>query len=165
MGNALMQNMESYNSAVRNLPSGLDAVPPGFIGRLMMIDDNEVDHMLVHRTVKKSGLVGEYLTYAWAEEALAALRQGLEVDAILLDVNMPQMDGFEFLAAARAEFGLDQMPVVALMLTTELSGTALDTAQCEPAITTQIAKPLRIDALAGLGREVARRQEEKSHDV
>lgn len=91
------------------------------IGKLMMIDDNEVDQMLYKRIVGRSGLVGELLNFLDAADALTYLRDQANTppDLILLDINMPGMDGFGFLDAVTAEFGPAFAPVI-VMLTTSL---------------------------------------------
>lgn len=92
------------------------------IRNLMVVDDNKVDQMIYRRIIKRSGLVGQVLQFLSAEEALAHLRQKdrAVVDAILLDINMPRMDGFEFLAAATEELGDSFTRMLVVMLTTSL---------------------------------------------
>ena len=73
------------------------------------------------RTVRKAARrILEKLGFAVAEagdgaEALVACRARMP-QAVLLDWNMPVMDGLQFLRAARAEFGPDQ-PIVVLCTT------------------------------------------------
>jgi CheY-like chemotaxis protein len=52
---------------------------------------------------------------AWAAdgaEAIRALRSGLRPSAILLDLMMPVMDGFEFRAEQRGDPALSSIPVI-----------------------------------------------------
>ncbi len=78
-------------------------------------------------------------------------RDGLAValretpDLVLLDLNMPEMDGREFLAAARGEPRLRDVVVVVLSGAADARG--LD---CEA-----VSKPLRLDTLLGLIDRVA----------
>lgn len=92
------------------------------IGSIMLIDDNVIDQRLSKRLIERSGLVGEFIGFLSAEEALQHLRNSElpAVDAILLDVNMPRMDGFEFLEAATSELGERFARIVVMMLTTSL---------------------------------------------
>jgi two-component system chemotaxis response regulator CheY len=79
----------------------------------LVVDDSRTVRKAARRMLEKLG-------FAVAEagdgaEALAACRAGLP-DAVLLDWNMPVMNGLEFLVAARAEFGPER-PVVVLCTT------------------------------------------------
>lgn len=70
-------------------------------GRVLLVDD---DRFLLDAYSLKFRHEG-FKTYAHlsVDEALQTLRQGIEVDAILFDLVMPQKDGFAFLAALREE--------------------------------------------------------------
>lgn len=92
------------------------------VGNLMVIDDDETDHFLYQRVIKRSNLVDETVFFTLAEDALAFLRRAdrLDIRVILLDINMPRMNGFEFLEAVTTEFGDEQLGAVVVMLTTSL---------------------------------------------
>ena len=93
------------------------------IPRLLLIDDNDIDQMMYKRIIKRSGLVGETISYLYADEALEFLKSDdcPHIDAVLLDVMMPRMDGFEFLEAVNAELGDSFKSIVVVMLTTSLN--------------------------------------------
>ena len=114
------------------------------IGTLMLIDDDTIDQMLYRRIVEESGLVGNYLAFVSAEDALDALRAEphVDVDAILLDINMPRMDGFEFLEAASAELGDEFTKIVVIMLTTSLDPTDQERAASYSVVKDYLDKPL-----------------------
>ena len=67
--------------------------------RILVVEDDRVNSKLIHKFLDGSGL---YLAFAEnGHEALSALKtQGL-FDLIILDVMMPQMDGFTFLETVR----------------------------------------------------------------
>jgi len=84
--------------------------------KILSVDDSGVMRRIVGRTVD---LLGYGLLEAGnGQEALAILaREHKEVALVILDVNMPEMDGFECLARIKADPDLQAIPV--MMLTTE----------------------------------------------
>lgn len=115
----------------------------------MSIDDEAIDQRLVRRILERSGKVGEVLTYQLAEDALAYLRQddARQVDVIFLDINMPRMNGFEFLDAATAEFGESFAKCVVIMLTTSLDPKDKERAQSHDIVKDFIGKPLTLEQI------------------
>ncbi len=80
----------------------------------LVVDDSRVVRKVARRILEGSGFAVDEV--ADGAEALAACRRAVP-DCVLLDWNMPVMDGLEFLQALRAEFGPDRPPV--LFCTTE----------------------------------------------
>ncbi|WP_159992943.1 response regulator [Roseomonas sp. 18066] len=80
---------------------------------VLVVDDSRVVRKLARRMLEKHGAV--VTEAADGQEALDACRLGLP-KLVLLDWNMPVMDGLEFLKAARIEFGPDE-PLVMLCTT------------------------------------------------
>ena len=126
------------------------------IGTLMIIDDNEVDQKLCRRLVKRSGLVENVLGFLSAEDALGYLRSQTlpAADAILLDINMPKMDGFEFLDTATRELGERFARVVIMMLTTSLNPYDQERARQCPVVKDYCNKPLLLEYLERLAAEL-----------
>jgi two-component system chemotaxis response regulator CheY len=85
------------------------------MGTALIVDDSRVVRMACQRIVK--GLGYETIEAENGQVALEQLREHPAVDLVLLDWNMPVMDGLEFLRALREE-PLEKMPTV-VMCTTE----------------------------------------------
>ncbi|MDQ1081512.1 two-component system chemotaxis response regulator CheY [Pseudoroseomonas cervicalis] len=79
----------------------------------LVVDDSRVVRKVARRMLERHGAVVREA--ADGQEALFACREELP-RLVLLDWNMPVMDGLEFLKAARAEFGAEE-PVVVLCTT------------------------------------------------
>ncbi len=124
----------------------------GRIGHLIAIDDSEFDQLSNRRLVERSGLVEDYQYFLDAREALHYMRSPdrPRIDAILLDINMPVMNGFEFLDAATGEFGEDFAGIVVLMLTTSLSPRDARRALSYKAVREFCNKPLTLSLLETL---------------
>jgi two-component system chemotaxis response regulator CheY len=85
----------------------------------LIVDDSSVMRKIVERVLRQAGLaIAEVFEASSGIEALELLR-GKHVDLILSDINMPQMDGLEFLRQLRAQDLAPGVPVV--MITTESS--------------------------------------------
>lgn len=94
---------------------------------LMIIEDNETDIMCIKRAFEKNGVSKPIITAGNGEEALAYLKGvGSAKDGevsrtpnlILLDLNMPIMNGFEFLEAVKADERFRSIPVIVLTSST-----------------------------------------------
>jgi CheY-like chemotaxis protein len=84
---------------------------------ILLVEDDEVDVMNIRRAFKKGNISNPLFVAGNGLEALEMLRGG-EVPKsrriILLDLNMPKMNGIEFLRELRADPELSPTPVVVL---------------------------------------------------
>jgi two-component system chemotaxis response regulator CheY len=79
----------------------------------LVVDDSRVVRKAARRILERHGFAVREA--GDGAQALEACREALP-KLVLLDWNMPVMDGFEFLEAARAEFGADE-PLIMLCTT------------------------------------------------
>jgi class 3 adenylate cyclase len=90
-------------------------------GDLLVVDDNRVNRLLLGRGLEQ---LGHRVTFAEnGREALQALRQRA-VDLVLLDIEMPEMDGYQVLEAIAGDAQLRHLPVVMLSSVEEVDSVA-----------------------------------------
>lgn len=87
--------------------------------KIMLVDDNEADIELTKSTLEEGKVRMNIVTAIDGQDALdlleATLNKGEELpDLILLDLNMPRLDGRGFLAKLRQSEPLKAIPVVVL---------------------------------------------------
>ena len=109
---------------------------------ILLVEDDELDIISVERSLKK--LESDYVLHTAYNgiEALKMLRDttlGLTPDVILLDINMPRMNGIEFLKVIREDKHLKDLKV--FIMTTSSEGD--DRGEAEKlGISGYIIKPL-----------------------
>ncbi len=83
---------------------------------ILLVEDDRVDAMTVQRALKDIKVTNRLDITGDGEEALAFLRnpENERPCIILLDLNMPRMNGIEFLAVAKQDEVLRRIPVVVL---------------------------------------------------
>jgi two-component system chemotaxis response regulator CheY len=85
----------------------------------MIVDDSSVMRKIVERSLRQAGIeLSEVMEAGSGAEALTAL-QKKKPDLILSDINMPVMNGLEFVKKLKDVAGMKEVPVV--MITTEAS--------------------------------------------
>ncbi len=84
---------------------------------ILLVDDDEIDVMNVRRAFEKGRITNPLFVAEDGERALEMLRNGevpSERRIVLLDLNMPRLNGIEFLRVIRADPALRGLPVVVL---------------------------------------------------
>lgn len=121
------------------------------IDRVMLIDDSEADNVYHQIMIERSGAVQEVVVAESGFEALDYLKDGGSpgVNLIFLDINMPGMNGFEFLEQY-AKLGDRQAAAVVVMLTSSPSSEDHRRATQYPAIKAYMTKPLSVEATVKL---------------
>ena len=127
------------------------------LGRVMMVDDDQVDQMLYHRIIRRHADVEELVSFNYASDALDYLADegNPRVDVIFLDVNMPRMTGFEFLEAATERLGPHFAGAVVVMLTTSLDPRDRERAARFDVVRAYVNKPLVAEHLLDVTTHLA----------
>lgn len=88
---------------------------------ILLVEDDQVDVMTVKRALKEIHVTNPVVNVENGEEALKYLRDPKSVKPciILLDLNMPIMNGIEFMQVAKRDAQLKRIPVVVLTTSEE----------------------------------------------
>ena len=83
---------------------------------ILLVEDDSVDVMTVKRAFKDLKVINQLVCTGNGEEALQYLKteSNEKPCIIILDLNMPKMNGIEFLKIAKADEALRNIPVVVL---------------------------------------------------
>jgi CheY-like chemotaxis protein len=114
---------------------------------LLVEDDGDVREALAS-VLREAGY--EVVRAADGAEAIRALRSGLRPSAILLDLTMPVMDGFQFRAEQRGDPALAHIPVILIS-----AERALDRDARTLGVAARIAKPAQVEDLLAIVARVA----------
>ena len=78
-------------------------------GHLLVVDDNKVNRLLLSRSLEQQGHVVEM-----AENGLQAIEmmQNKPFDLVLLDIEMPEMDGYKVLEKVTSNLQLRDIPII-----------------------------------------------------
>jgi two-component system chemotaxis response regulator CheY len=108
--------------------------------KVLVVDDSKLMHKMYEVMLRQYSLV-----YASdGRQALDRLHEHQDIDLVLLDVNMPNMNGLEFLAQLKAGGGRDGMSIV--IISTE--GRDEDTARgLEAGASAYIKKPFHSEEI------------------
>lgn len=83
---------------------------------ILLVEDDRVDQITVKRALKDINVTNLLVVVNNGEEALEFLKdeKNEKPGIILLDLNMPKMNGLEFLKVAKQDNSLKRIPVVVL---------------------------------------------------
>ncbi len=126
---------------------------------ILLVEDNPGDVRLTREALEESPLDIELHVVRDGVEAMAFLRrEGAHADAqrpdlVLLDLNLPRMDGREVLARIRADRELRRLPVVILTVSTAEEDVLRS---YDLAANCYISKPIDLDEFVTVVRSIER---------
>lgn len=115
--------LERAGAIARSTPTGVArtneraGMDGALSGNLLVVDDDEANRDMLSRRLERLGFA-----VALAEDGRAALARAAEqpFDLILLDVVMPELDGYDVLLRLKANDGLRHVPVIVLSASGEI---------------------------------------------
>ena len=82
------------------------------VSRILVVDDDETIRRLLQAHLKQTG--HRVIVMGSALEAIAAVHEHGAPDVAVLDVQLPDIDGFELAQKLRAESGAEALPIIFL---------------------------------------------------
>lgn len=118
----------------------------------MLIDDDEIHSNLCYELILKSGITQTVSIFNDAEEALQFIRENTGSpdrlpDLIFLDINMPFMDGWEFLDAYESVKPEIKKEIVLILLTSSVYKNDIEKAKQYKSVVEYIKTPISINKL------------------
>ncbi|GIU89046.1 MAG: response regulator [Acidimicrobiia bacterium] len=112
--------------------------------RAIVVDDSKAMRSVLRRMLAECGVeaIGEADN---GRVALSLLREHADLDLALVDRNMPEMDGLEFVRQVRADSSLAGITIV--MVTSETSAESIGEA-LDSGVDEYLMKPFTTEALA-----------------
>ena len=81
--------------------------------KILVVDDNEINRDLLARVLQREGAEAELV--GDGQQAITSLRESPRCfDAVLMDIQMPVMDGLTATRLIRSDLGLTDLPVITL---------------------------------------------------
>lgn len=122
--------------------------------RVLLIDDNEADNFYHQYVIDEAGLTEEVRSFTYADEALAYLKDlplaEEQVDLLFLDLNMPRMNGFQFLEEYKRLTPKQQARFGVVLLTNSLNSSERSQAVAYKEVLAFYNKPLEEGILEDL---------------
>jgi CheY-like chemotaxis protein len=125
---------------------------------VMLIDDNEIDNLINQKMIEAAAIADKIYTHTGAKSGLEFLRnmEKLELadqilpDLIFLDIDMPLMDGFQFLDEFEKLGALVKKKCKVIMLTSSINPQDYNRSKKYSAIKLFLNKPLSFDTIKGI---------------
>jgi CheY-like chemotaxis protein len=125
---------------------------------VMLIDDNEIDNLINQKMIEAASIADNIYTHTGAKSAIEFLRnmEKLEVadkvlpDVIFLDIDMPLMDGFQFLDEFEKLTNVAKKKCKIVMLTSSINPQDFNRSKKYENVRLYLNKPLSHDSIVKL---------------
>ncbi|GAA4819740.1 response regulator [Algivirga pacifica] len=129
------------------------------VSSVLLIDDNKTDNFINKRIIELAGFAQNIFVKQSAQEALTFLKENAEDHSdlpkiIFLDINMPVMNGFEFIQAFENCPAEVKNHCKIVVLSSSNSKMDVDQMSNSPYVIKYLIKPLSKDSLASLEESI-----------
>ena len=126
---------------------------------LLVVDDDDINLFLIKHLLKKSTQPVEAVTFTSPVEALkyinTSINESRKIDLILLDINMPQMTGWDLLNELRIREGSKLRESLIYMLSSSVHSTDSERAAQFPEVSGFIPKPVTLEFITEVFTAIA----------
>ncbi|HLZ28219.1 MAG TPA: response regulator [Chloroflexota bacterium] len=127
-------------------PEQIHSSSPVIAGKKVLIVDDDIRNIFALTSALENHQL-EISSVESGSAAIAVLRTSCDVDAVLMDVMMPDMDGFEVIRTLRADPRFADLPIIAVTA----KAMTTDRDQClDAGASDYISKPIDINQLVSL---------------
>ena len=117
------------------------------VARILVVDDDTRNLFAITTVFDRFNI--SVTTAESGREAIQALQENPKIEMVLMDIMMPEMDGYETISRIRGQLKMEKLPILAVTAKA-MKG---DWQKCiEAGASDYITKPLKIDQLLSLMR-------------
>jgi len=129
------------------------------VDTICLVDDDDVYQYIMERTIIKKGLANNILKFLDGEEAINFIRDNCDnssvlPDVIFLDLNMPVMDGWDFLKEFLPLKSSIQKKISIFIVTSSVNDPDIQRAETFNIVSGYIIKPITEETLVGILEKV-----------
>ncbi len=118
-------------------------------GTILLIDDNSQDNFIHKCVIEDAKAASEVIEFVYAEDALKYLKQAgrPKIDVVFVDINMPRMNGWEFVEAFDELYPELTADTRIVMVSGSINPADRKKAEQNTSISAYLSKPLTKQAL------------------
>ena len=122
---------------------------------IWIIDDDTIYQKIIYRLIQKIDMISSYASFTNGAEALNALNENINKkellpDIILLDINMPVMDGWEFMEELKMLKSIIEKRIIIYMVSSSIAPEDKNKSKTFTDIYDYLSKPVSVNDLLAI---------------